>query len=308
MTILKLLPYASRIGDPFADYLNISVPMDFGDALKAQTLPIIESCGPLNAEPGEVYRLYDSRLKPTSAVFKFKNRGKVTILSCSGLALAALRSTGGYMPFLAEIGSLPYRVTMLHATLDYLVPDPAEVVMGVKEAAFAETLSLTRKRILKEHVNALTSPNPEGKETGTVYLGNRANADVWAKVYDKRHERVSRGFVDPGPIVRVEVAVQSDVGATLRDASNPSDLFFHFAGKSLVERPPGFGSWSPSGEGYVLPRREELLPLQRLDRLLDYSVDLTRIVDIAVSAYGEKAGDVLARLIRKKVDSVLAVI
>lgn len=308
MTILKLLPYTSRIGDPFADYLNVTVPIDFGEEAAGKLLPIIESLGPHNAEDGGVYRLYDSRLKPTSAVFKFKRRGKVLVISSSGMALAALRSLGAYSAFLAELASFPHRVSMLHATLDYLMPDPAGTLLEVKEAAFAESLSLTRKRILKGHVTALLSSNAAGKETGTVYLGNRANADVWAKVYDKQHERVSRGFADPGPLVRVEVAVQSDVGATLRDAHNPSDLFFHFAGKSLVESPPGFAGWSPGGEGYSLPKSEEVLPLQRLDRLVDYSHDLTRIVEIAVSCYGDKAGDVLARLVRRRCDSLLAVI
>ena len=306
MTILKLLPYTSRIGDPFADYLNVTVPVDFGEEVQSKLLPIIEGLGPHTAEDGGVFRLFDNRLKPTSAVFKFKNRGKVMVISSSGLALHALRSLGGYDAFLAEIAVFPHRVSMLHATLDYLMPDPAATILEVKAAALAETLSLTRKRILKDHVRSLLSCNAAGQETGTIYLGNRANADVWAKVYDKQHERVSRGFADPGPLVRVEIAVQSDMGATLRDAHNPADIFFHFAGKSLVESPSGFAGWVPSGEGYSLPKRDEVLPLQRLERLVENSHDLIRIVEIAVSCYGEKAGDVLARLMHRKCEGALS--
>lgn len=308
MTILKLLPYTSRIGDPFADYLNVTVPSEYGEEMQSKLLPVIESLGPHTSEDGGVFRLFDARLKPTSAVFKFKNRGKVTVISASGLALAAMRTVGAYGDYLAELAVFPHRVSMLHATLDYLVPDPADTVISVKEAAFSEVLSLTRKRIVRGQVTALLSSNSAGKETGTVYLGNRANADVWAKVYDKQHERISRGFADPGPIVRVEVALQSDAGATLRDAHNPSDVFFNFAGKSLVEVPPSFAGWLPGGEGYSLPKRDEILPLVRLERLAEYSHDLTRIVEIAVQCYGDKAGDVLSRLVRKRCDAVLSAV
>ena len=45
---------------------------------------------------------------------------------------------------------------------------------------------------------------------------------------------------------------------------------------------------------FVLGQSREILPLDRLDRLLDFSLDLRRVVEIAVAAYGEKSGDVLS--------------
>lgn len=306
MSIVNQLSVTSMIGVPFADYLNVTVPYDVGSEVVEKILPVIESIGPMGeVEPG-VYRLYDGSLKPTSAVFKFKKRGKVHVLSASGMALDALRLTGNYADYLREISLYPHRVSMLHVTQDYFVLSPSEVILAVKDAAFSESLYLTRKKLLKEHVTVMLAPGANGLDTGTVYLGNRANADVWAKVYDKQHERQKRVGSDPGPIVRVEIAVQSDVGATLRDAFNPRDLYFNFASKSLVEAPEGFQGWSPSGEGFVLGQSREILPLDRLDRLLDFSLDLRRVVEIAVAAYGDKSGDVLARLIRKKCDSQLS--
>lgn len=306
MTILNQLPVVSMLGVPFADYLNVTVPFDIGAEVSDRLLPVIESLGTVSEVDHGVYRLFDDdRLKPTGAVFKFRKRGKVHVISASGMALSALRSKGFFADYLRELSLFPHRVSMLHATQDYFVQSPSSVILAVKDAAFSEQLYLTRKVLRKCHVNALLSPGDTGEETGTVYLGNRANADVWAKVYDKRHERMQRAGFDPGPIVRVEIAVQSDVGATLKDAFNPHDLFFHFASKSLVEAPQGFKGWSPSGEGFVLGESREILPLDRLDRILDFSLDLTRLVDIAVSAYGVKAGDVLSRLLRKKCDSAL---
>ena len=303
MTILSLLPVQSMLGTPFTDYLNVTVPSEIGAEVVNQLLPIIESIGPMCEEEPGLYRLYDAKFKPTGATFKFKKRGKVLVLSASGMALEALRTTRLFEDYLSVIGSFPHRVSMLHATLDYFVLSPSSVILAVKDAAFAEELSLTRKKLLKSQCKVLLSPDASGDETGTVYLGHRKNADVWAKVYDKRQERLQKGCSDPGPIVRVEVAVQSDIGATLRDAHNPADIFFNFASKSLVEAPSTFSGWVPNGEGFVCRESAEILPHDRLDRLLDFSFDVTRLIKLAVQMYGEKAGDVLSRHLAKKCSS-----
>lgn len=307
MTILEKLPVQSMLGLPFTDYLNVTVPHDIGSEVVSQLLPVIESLGPMSEDEPGLYRLYDRlKLKPTAATFKFKKRGKVLVLSASGMALSALREMRVFDEYLSVIASFPYRVSMLHATQDYFVLSPSKVIIAIQEAAFAEELLLTRKKLTRKQVNVLLSPDESepGLNTGTVYLGNRKNADVWAKVYDKRQERIQRGFPDPGPIVRVEVALQSDVGATLRDAHNPYDIFFNFASRSLVDPPSSFMGWHPHGEGYVLAESREILPHDRLDRLLEFSLDVTRLIQVAVSMYGEKAGDVLSRHLCKKCDAL----
>ena len=302
MGILEPLSITSMIGVPFVDFLNVTVPHEFGDQVAAAVLPLIESIAPFSeTEPG-TYRLFSSQLKPTGAVFKFKKRGKVRVISASGQALDALRSTGLYGSYLQAIAAFPHRISMMHVTQDYLVLTPSSYILSVKDAAFSESISLTRKHLQKHQVKAILSPGRQGAETGTVYLGNRANADVWAKVYDKQQERLDRGFNDPGPIVRVEVAVQSDVGATLKDAFSPHDIFFKFASPCLVDAPETFTGWQQAGEGYVLGERVEILPLARLERLMDYSLDVVHLVEIARQCYGSKAGDVLSRLFHKKCD------
>ena len=84
-----------------------------------------------------------------------------------------------------------------------LCPSVPAVVAAVKMAALSGSLSLTRKSLQPSHCRYLGGIDVDGHETGTVYLGKRQNADVWAKVYDKRHERLSRGFADPGSLLRV---------------------------------------------------------------------------------------------------------
>ena len=306
MGILQPLSASSIIGVPFADYLNVSVPVEYWHGLRSDVLEQIEATAPVHQDMEGLHRLLNDDLRPTPAVFRFSRRGKVVVLSASGMALQAMRSVGTYEGYLRAIAAYPHRISMLHVTADYLIPEPADFIQMVKSAAQAEEVYLTRKVVKKERQMALLVMGFRGKETGTVYLSDRENADVWGKVYDKQQERVSKGFSDPGSIVRVEIAVQSDVGATLRDAYEPSDLYYAHASKSLVEAPHGFNGWSPKGEGFVLPPRREVLPLERLERLLS-SQDVARLVELARECYRDKAGDVLARLMRQKCASADAV-
>ena len=183
------------------------------------------------------------------------------MVSTSGGIFRLLREKGRFLDYLAVIGSYPYRVTMLHVTADYLCPSVPAVVAAVKMAALSGSLSLTRKSLQPSHCSYLGGIDVDGHETGTVYLGKRQNADVWAKVYDKRHERLSRGYADPGSLLRVEVALQSDVGVTLRDVHHPADVFFQYAGKSLVAVTDGFagGSLMPRASCFLHVRSAPLM-------------------------------------------------
>jgi hypothetical protein len=306
MTILAQLPAGAMLGRPFADYLNVTVPKDYAEEVKPRLLALIEMLGPsAECSPGQ-FSLFNAAGKPTGGSFLFRPRGKVLIIGASGVALAALRDAGLFGRYLEELAFFPHRVSMLHTTQDYVLPEPWRSIEALKDAAFNEEIYLTRKKVLRASARALLAPNEEGQVTGTLYLGNRKNADVWAKVYDKQHERLSKGFPDPGPIVRVEIAIQSAVGATLKDAYDPYSLFFHFASRSLVEAPGGVEAWEPCGEGYVLGPRPEVLMLDRLQRISDFSLDLQRWVALAVEAYGDKAADVLGRQVAKKCKTLLA--
>jgi hypothetical protein len=307
MTILQKFPVSSMMGFPFVDYLNVSVPMDEGGALRAALLPLLECAAPVVESLPDMVRLMAIGKGGlfSAGVFKFSRRGKVAIVSASGSALSSLRAGGMLGEYVALLSDFPHRVTMLHATQDYHVASPSAAVLAVKASASAGALALTRKGIQPSHTRSLLQVGVEGTDTGTVYLGNRQNADVWAKVYDKRQERLDRGYADPGPLVRVEVAVQSDVGATLRDALDPVDLFFHFAGRTLVDVPASARPWVSHGSGFVVPPKVERLPFQRMENILSMSADIQKLVEVAREAYGSKAGDVLGRHMKRRCEAVL---
>lgn len=304
MGILSRFPSSSMVGRPFADYLNVSTPVDIADELREAVIPVLEGAGSFQEVAPGLIQFYDIGVRKGQVVpvpagtVKFGRRGRVATLSTSGAVLRLLRASGALPEYLAAIATLPHRVTMLHVTADYHLPDVPAAIHQVKEAAYAGELSLTRKRVLPAQCQHVFSVDIDGRETGTVYLGQRANADVWAKVYDKRHERLSRGFPEPGSLCRVEIACMSDVGATLRDAFDPFDLFFHYAGRSLVEVPPEFAGWSANGEGYVLGERRERTLFERMENLIAGSLDIRRLADLALAVYGP---DVAPQALGRKV-------
>lgn len=292
MTIVGGLSVASMVGRPFADYLNVSVPVEESENLRGSLVSILDTLGNfIESMPG-LFQFCEIGVKKGQVVpiprgtVKISRRGKVVIVSFSGAVLRMLRERGRFGELLAALGAFPHRVTMLHVTADFLAPSVPAVVQAVKRAAYAGELSLTRKRVLPSQCQHVFGVDVDGVETGTIYLGQRANADVWAKVYDKRHERLSRGFADPGSLVRVEVACMSAVGATLRDAADPYDLFFHYAGRSLVEAPADFSGWVPHGEGFVLGERRERSLFERFENLISGSLDIRRLAQMAVDLYG----------------------
>lgn len=312
MDILRHFSDGSMLGSPFTDYLNVTTPVDNADAVRAALFPLIESLGAFEEVPDEGFRFYEPRIVSgkvqlvPDGMLKIKPRGKVLVVSASGAVLRRLRERGSFSEYLAVLASFPHRVSMLHATADYHVACPPAVIGQVKAAASSGLLSLTRKRLLPSHCTYLLGSDCDGLETGTVYLGNKANADVWAKVYDKRHERLSRGYAEPGSIVRVEVAVQSDVGATLRDALHPRDLFYHFAGRSLVEVPPDFSGWSAHGEGYVLGERRDRTLFERMDSLIENSIDIAKLGAMAIVLYGDMAAQAIGRKVVRRGESMVS--
>jgi len=289
------LAWAARASEPFCDYLNVTVPRLHEEALQASVAAFMAGWG-VHHEPGMpgLYKLFNGTIKASPY-------GKVYRVSASGQALFMLRCMGAYGAYLAMLGEFPHRVSMLHATCDYTVVSPPDVVQEVKRMAYAESINLTRKKVLAKHVKTVFSLTPEGQETGTVYFGQRANADVWGKVYDKHHEQLCRGVPLPPYLVRVEIAIQSDMGATLRDAFDPTQAYLQFAGRCLAEVPAGTEPWVGAGEGFVLPVSD--LPTrtayEQIEMLLEATPELKRLRHLAAGEWGDRAWEHVGRLIMR---------
>lgn len=311
MTIIDSFQVSAIARDPFADWLTVTFPRDFDAAVRDGLEAILGQLGAVaRSDDQSIYLVgrltVDMKLAKIGAVYvKSKGQG-FFMVSASGGVLDRMRDCGLFTDYLAFLGSFPHRITRLHASCDYAVVSPGEVVQGVKALASSGEVQLSRKAIPPASCRWLFSPGVGGVDTGTVYLGEQKKSDITAKVYDKQQERVSKGFPDPGSIVRIELSLGSELGLTLRDVADPAGVYYQYAGKMLVQRPEGLPEWSGNGEGFVLPPRVFVSPLDRLKRLLESSMELHQLVDLAVDAHKGHAAEVLARIFRERCEAKLA--
>lgn len=293
---MSILPINNDLSicSPFCDYLNITSPKDNQYSIMAHLKPFLDMCGCLESYEG-TYNMPQS-----SGTFKVSVRGQVSIFSASGGFLGALRAKGLYDSYLMIFADYEYRISMMHATVDFRVDAPGYIT-DLYQKASNEQVRLTSKFIKPQNVKQIISRNDFGVDTGTVYLGNRANADVWAKIYDKKQERQSRGDFTYPPTLRIEIAFQSDIGASLKDASNPFDIFYHYAQHSLVIPPDSFKGWVSYGQGFFTPKTQSnITPWQQIKSIVDNSNDIKRSFDLACLSYGEDALSEVMRLIRRR--------
>tara|TARA_R110002074_G_C12468667_1_gene660047 strand:- start:641 stop:1057 length:417 start_codon:yes stop_codon:yes gene_type:complete len=117
-------------------------------------------------------------------------------------------------------------------------------------------------------------------------------------VYDKAHQLSETQGLDIPPRTRAELTVRK--GCTLRDAYQPERVFWHYMAPAVLGRPEGVPDWSSGwAEGWVM-ERVELLPAQRLKRLIERSPDLAAIVELS-DAVGPMGRSMAMRLIEKRV-------
>lgn len=200
-------------------------------------------------------------------------------ISASGAALTAMRQAGVFMDFLSLLSECPHNVTLLDLTLD-VWDDAPRRLRALQRRYKGSRVNLTRKGM---EWTVLMSERPsDGAMTGTFYVGRKTSARVGAKVYDKQEEaRVRRGSMMP-PCTRYEVSVRKDYGATLRDAAEPTRLFWHLASPALLPRPEEAPQWSSGwSQGWKAGPRPEYLPADLLSRRIGDSPELRMLLSIA---------------------------
>jgi hypothetical protein len=284
--------------EPFCDFLKLSVPLGELPFLRDRLEPLVVEAGG-HARTPDLFDLGEL------GTVKFGTWGKVGTVGVSGDALGALRRAELFLRFLSAVAECPHRVTGVDLAVDVAEDGPV-VVAGWRERGLAGGVQLTRKVLRRDQVNWRFGPGVvDGRETGTVYLGNR-KMDVWAKVYDKRNELLKRAvdrhgrhpsvveLNDPGPLTRYEVTCGRHVGATLRDVVEPAALFWKFA-SSLLERPEGVPEWESQAMGFELPRWEPD-PVRQLRLLLESSADVKRVLKLVHQLGGPAPDEGLARL------------
>lgn len=259
----------------FCDHLSVTTPVDDWPAMRDDLAPIFDSIGASLEYDTDGESLW----RTGTGTCKAKRYGLVTMLSATGAFLVGLRAADFFGAYLLAIGSHPHSVTRLDASMD-VKQDTAPVIAAVVDkVASEEGLRVTRKRVRPADCSRFVHRRADGQDTGTVYLGPK-DADVRPCIYDKQQERLDKGLCDVGPLTRFECRIRKGMGPTLRDAYEPTAIFWRFMGEVLPV-PANAPTWASSEVGFVLPTRVMDNAAQRLVRRLDASADLRDMIRLA---------------------------
>lgn len=273
-----------------ADYVTVTTPIGNGPHLREDLtdvclqLPEAET-DPLGVRVGKF------------GLLRVADQYGVTIASCSGVVLAALRASNLLEAYCHAVAAqVQHKVTRIEIAHDELCDVPAVLAHRYSMLRIAG-VNLTRKRIPPEKIKCLFGRGPDGRDTGSIMMGHRKAHRVSAIMYDRAEDARAKGKPDPGSLLRTELRLAVD-GMTLRDVLDPAPLFYEFASPGLFPRPDGVAQWQPQGEGFQLERKE-VDHQARLRRLVENSHDLGAMLDLSAKLPGEGL-DVLLRLIRMR--------
>lgn len=261
------------------DYLTVSTPLENGPALRAACHDVC-----LRLDGAETQ--FESVVCGNHARLDFRERMNVATLSASGVMLSKLRAAGLFIELLGSIAAnAPYKVTHLDLARDEEQDAPAYLAMLYGRLRVSGA-ALTRKLIPPNQIKFMVSRCDDGRDSGSIMIGNRKRAETTAIVYDRRVDAIEKGKPDPGYLVRTEIRTGVP-GMTLKDAFAPEPLFWHFAAPTFGKRPDDVAPWQPWGEPFTLERAlVDDLPA-RMRRLLECSGDIQRLLSMADQLPGD---------------------
>lgn len=282
------------------DWLDFTLPQELG--LLPSFRRLLERTGMTGQQSGDQW-LYAA--PDRSGVCKLGPTRGVDRVSLSGGVLTHLRDDlHGWSDLLDWLSESPHRITRLDAALD-VYADAVPVLRKLRQRTgkLGGYLALGQRAA---PVTWVLGRNTEGQETGTMYVGVRGKSQFLARVYDKKHERISKGHECPYPVVRYEIEARGTTGKRspcLNDLHDPSSLFWHFAAPSLLKRPPDVPEWQPEQfQTFTVPRPAPD-PLQRVWRFVEASGFFAGLVAVARDLDGKDVQ--LERIVRYELQRAL---
>lgn len=270
----------------FCDWLDVTYSSSYLSPLDDLRLLLLSTGA--EVRHGDIYRL-------GGGTVKIERKAHFVRCSFSGGALGHFRDQNAFCELLGLLGAYPHRVTRLDAAKD--VPhDGADVLAELRRRYPDGRVKLGRKAL---GVKLMLGVRPDGRETGTYYVGHRSAARATARVYDKAWERLEKAGVAGPPRTRYEVTVRKDYGATLRDAAEPDRLFWHVAAPALLDAPPDIEPWDMGWADGWSADRVDLLPAEVLGRRVEHSPELGLLLSVA-DRVGENGRILLARRILQR--------
>lgn len=175
-------------------------------------------------------------------VMRIDTEAKWHRVSSSGKVLSYLRNLDSYGEFLHILSEVPHSITRLDAACDYNLDTPA-VFKSLDRHFPDDRISFSRKALT---VTRLLSKRSDGKLTGTWYGGQRQKAKVSVRVYDKANEVAEKqGLYLLTHSTRVEFTARKAFGACLRDAFDPTSIYYAMGAPTLLKKPADVPDWEP---------------------------------------------------------------
>ena len=235
-------------------------------------------------------------------ILKFDTAKRYSRISASGQVLAYFRSLGIFLDYLSELSSEPHNVSRLDTAL-YLPLDGADVIDSLRKRFSVQggSCSLGRKSLPVTYVLGVRS---DGRETGTFYAGHRTQARQTGRVYDKAFEALQKRGEHLPPTTRYEMTSRGEkgrAGPSLRDAAEPSRLFWSVASPTLLKAPAGTPEWVSGWDGgWSYDKPETLLPAEALARSIDHSAALDSML-VTADKIGPEGRVYFMRLLERKI-------
>jgi hypothetical protein len=285
-------------GPVFCDWLDVTCHPD--DSFIPDVLTLLAEHDAIAKYSDEVSQMF----QVGEGTLKLDFRARFHRASASGEVLAVFRSAGLLGRYLSILASVPHTVTRLDAARDFLT-DSVPVLRELEALHPDDRVSLSRKAL---KINRMYSArDSDGAQTGTWYVGHRAEALFTARVYDKKQQLQDKTkFFDSlePERVRFEFTARKGSGASLKDASEPEKLFYHI-GRPFLQKPSGVGDWLPATDfEWTGSPIVTSLPWVAFKRRVEYSAELEHIAMLAASL-GEPARAMVLRTFKKLLDSKL---
>jgi hypothetical protein len=213
-------------------------------------------------------------------VIRLDTEAKWHRASASGKVLAYLRSIERYGEYLHLLSEVPHSITRLDAACDYNLDTPA-ILRSLDRHFPDDRINFGRKALT---ITRLLSKRADKKLTGTWYAGHRQKAKVSARVYDKANEVAEKqGLYLLTHSTRVEFTARKAFGACLRDAYDPTSIYYSMGDPALMKTPADVSPWEPLAEftAWTSPEMVDLLPYEIFKRRVERSSELDHLAELA---------------------------
>lgn len=281
----------------FTDYLSVSFAPD--DCPITELTTFFCSCGYQLDKYSSGILKFTSDVDPMRGQCSIAQSKRFVLVKVSGKALQYLRYLNQFQTLLATFSGAPHRVTRLDATID-ISRDFPSVMRSLDRKYPSEQVLLGSKRL--KVTKMLSRRNSDGKRSGTYYIGHHRN-QVSCAIYDKTLEMAERAKVVIPTTTRYEIRFKSTVKMSLKDAYDPTSLFWAYGEALLLKKPKNVPEWVSGGEFIGWEHvHEKPLPYSVLNRSIDYSSDLASWLVLARDI-GSGGHDVLTRLLVQAIES-----